>query len=105
MQLDKVLFNAENIAECICPRCPVQIKSACSKGKKEANEKAAKARAAKTPKPKGVPQLYCSGGKAACGDLDFKQICICGSCPVWTRHGLAKGNPAFYFCRDGKAVE
>ncbi|MFZ3077634.1 MAG: hypothetical protein WA139_04215 [Candidatus Aenigmatarchaeota archaeon] len=57
----------------------------------------------KNPKPKDVPQLYCSGGKAAGEDLDFGQICVCGSCLIWAQHKLAKGNPAFYFCRDGKA--
>lgn len=99
--MDKVPFARENVRKCACPGCPVQIKSRCSKEKAEkAKETMEKG---KMPAPKEVSQVYCSGGKAACSDLDFKQMCICGSCPVWAQYKLMKGKPSMYFCRDGKA--
>ncbi len=85
--------------KCVCSICPVQADSQCSKDKEKNKEMMGK----KMPKPKDIPNLYCSGGKAACEDLDMKQMCICGSCPVWAQYNLVSAKPSMYFCRDGKA--
>lgn len=100
-----VPFNQETGMKCICGRCPVQAKSRCSKEKMEKIMKMMESDAPKgpLPKPAEVPFLYCAGGKAACTDLDAKQVCICGSCPVWSGYKLVNGKPSMYFCRDGKS--
>lgn len=87
----KIPFTQENISKCICPGCPVQLKSECSRKKM----------VLKNPtRPEDIPKLYCSSGIAACKDLDAKQMCICGSCPVFEEFKLANG----YFCVSGKAT-
>lgn len=100
-----VPFNPETGMNCICGRCPVQAKSICSKEKMDKVLKLMEGGKLKSslPKPAEVPFLYCSGGKAACKDIDTKQMCICGACPVWSEHKLANGKPSMYFCRDGKS--
>ncbi|MFH1432550.1 MAG: DUF2769 domain-containing protein [archaeon] len=98
--MTNVLFTKENVMKCICGKCPVQVKSQCSK---EHMEKAKKMMVTGgMPVPKEIPGLYCSGGSARCKDLDFKQMCICSMCPIWTEYRLANGEPSGYYCRDGK---
>jgi hypothetical protein len=100
-QNQKVPFTAENVAKCICVQCPVQTGSACVK------EKLAKAKEARgsgaMPKPEDFPGLYCATGNAACKDINTRQMCICGDCPIWKEYMLVSGKPLGYFCRDGKA--
>lgn len=99
-----VPFTEDNVMKCVCGRCPVQTNSNCSKEKMETIKKLmASGKKGPLPKPADVSGLYCSGGKAACKDLDLKQMCICGSCPLWYEYKLPTGKPAGYYCRDGKS--
>ena len=99
-----VQFTPENALKCACIRCPVETNSKCSKEKMEAIKKMiASGKKGPMPKPTEVPALYCSSGKASCKDLDFKQMCMCGSCPVWSEYKLPAGKPAAYYCKDGKS--
>jgi hypothetical protein len=98
-QNQKVPFTAENVAKCICEQCPVQTGSACVK---EKLAKAAQGSGA-LPEPEDVPGLYCATGAAACNDIDTRQMCICGDCPIWKEYNLVSGKPLGYFCRDGKS--
>ena len=97
----KVPFTSENVMKCFCGKCPVQAKSECVK-RKTGSIKAALLE--KSLRPADIPGLYCSTGKATCGDLDPKEKCECGNCPIWAEVKLAGGKPAGYFCRDGKAL-
>jgi hypothetical protein len=97
----KVDFTSENAINCICGRCPVQMKSKCSDEKWSKAEKELKNK--KTPKAKEVPALYCSAGTAACKDLSMNEMCICGDCPIFMDNALERGKPVAYYCRDGKA--
>ncbi|MDD5569191.1 MAG: DUF2769 domain-containing protein [Candidatus Pacebacteria bacterium] len=90
----QVPFNAENAGGCVCPTCPVQIRSECVKQK-------IKLESSETDPAK----LYCSAGVSLCGDLDFSQSCICGTCPVWQKYSLVSKSPSLYFCRHGKAKQ
>ena len=73
----KVLDNEENMAKCVCPRCPTYLQSDCPKNKAEI--------------------LYCVQGKTGCGLTE--RGCICGTCPVFNEYSLADG----YFCTRGAA--
>ena len=55
-----------------------------------------------TPKTEDMPGPYCANGVAACKDLEFSKVCICGSCQVFKDFNLAKGETILYYCRDGK---
>ena len=66
-------------------------------------EKSKASKGVPLPKPQDVPRLYCSSGKASCKDLELKQMCICGSCPVWHKFKLSGAKPTLHFCRDGSA--
>lgn len=91
--------------KCICGRCPVQTKSQCSKIKMDKLMQTMKDNPGNKAMamPEDVPGLYCSGGVAACTDMDLKQMCICGSCPIWEEYKLSGAMPSMYFCRDGEA--
>lgn len=108
----KVAFTMENGMKCICSKCPVQGGSPCAQEKiakmkktmvADPSQGMAAQMAMPMPAPADVPGLYCSTGKAACTDIDFKQMCICGNCPIWAENKLASGMPMGYFCRDGKS--
>lgn len=100
----RVPFTVENIMQCICTRCPVQSRSRCAK------EQMAKVRemmeqrgSTMIPKPEDVPGAYCASGVASCKDIDTKQMCICGDCPLWETYQLVSTKPRGYYCREGKA--
>ncbi len=94
-------FTASNVKKCICGSCPVQMDSQCIKEK----QATVKESLAKNPLlAVDMPGLYCSIGTATCKDIDTKQICICGSCPVFTDYQLATHQPMGYYCRDGLAT-
>ena len=102
--MPKVPFAKETAMKCVCGSCPVQVKSKCSTEKMgKVISLMEESDTDTVPKPADVPALYCWGGKAACTDLDMKQMCICGSCPVWDKFRLVTGKPSRYFCRDGKS--
>ena len=98
--ITKVPFTTTNAGKCMCPKCPVQSKSQCVKGKLSTIKTALKA---KSLKKEDIPGVYCSTGIATCRDLDPKQSCICGSCNVFNQYKLAEFKPAGYYCRDGNA--
>ncbi len=92
----KVPFIAATVAKCLCPKCDVQIKSACATGEMAKFKDAIK----KTPlKADEIPAAYCASGKATCTDLNFALTCICGTCPVWTEYKL----DAWKYCKNGAA--
>ena len=93
----EIPFSQKEIKDCICTACPVQMRSACAKDKEKTSKSSPQ------PKPHETPRLYCSSGKASCPDLDTKQMCICGACPVWHRYKLSAAKPTLYFCRDGSS--
>jgi hypothetical protein len=95
----KVQFSQENGMKCICAKCLVQAKSQCSKDKIALVKRLMVEK--KMPKPSDVAGLYCASGKASCEDLNFKDGCICGNCPVFKQHVLVAANPVGYYCRDG----
>jgi len=101
-QNQKVPFTAENVATCICAQCPVQTGSACVKETRAKAKEVARGSGAML-KPEDVSGLYCATGNAACKDINTRQMCICGDCPIWKEYLLVSGKPLGYFCRDGKA--
>ncbi|MBI2850782.1 MAG: DUF2769 domain-containing protein [Chloroflexi bacterium] len=92
-----VPFTREKVNQCICPSCPVESKSQCTAALLSAPKQ-------EPLKPADVPGLFCSSGKAACQDLDFKKDCICIACPVYMQYKLAQSKPKLYFCRQGAAA-
>ena len=96
----KVPFQAATVNKCLCPRCPVQTKSTCVSGKLSTFKEALKA---KPPKKEDIPAVYCSTGTATCSDIDTKQSCRCGGCPVYSQYNLDSFQPVGKFCRDGAA--
>lgn len=103
--MPKVPLSMDTLKKCICPQCPVQTSSECSKKKMEkAKEMMASMKGEpKVPAPEDIAGMYCSTGIAACDDLDFSQMCICGSCPLWDEFNLPSLEPKGYYCRDGVA--
>ncbi len=94
----KVPFTADEAALCICPECPVQKSSACSRSKASTLTTALK----KSPLVREeVPGMYCATGVASCSDLDLRKSCICIACSVFERYQLIKRTPSEYYCRDG----
>lgn len=102
MDKTKVPFTPENITRCMCPGCPVQAHSKCAQQKLGKLDEVMKS-AGKGLKSEDVPAVYCSTDVATCKDLDFRQMCICGSCAVWKEYALVSGKPVYYFCKNGKA--
>jgi len=104
MEDAEVPFNMDTIPKCICMQCPVQTQSTCAKEKAEkGKEMMEKAEPGMAPKSEDVPGMYCSTGVAHCKDIDTKQMCICGSCPLWGEFKLPEKNPKGYYCRDGQS--
>jgi hypothetical protein len=101
----KVPYTLENAQLCICKNCPIQAESMCVKEKMEKMQVTMQEGAlmSTVPPPADLPGMYCATGVAACKDLDFTEMCMCGGCQVWARYYLAGGKPMGYFCRDGKA--
>lgn len=96
----KVPFIAANVSKCMCPRCPVQSGSSCVSGKLAQLGSALKA----SPLNKAdIPGVYCATGNATCTDIDAKQSCLCGGCPVFSQYKLANFKPVGHYCRDGAA--
>lgn len=96
----KIAFNKASVTKCVCPNCPVQAKSQCVSGKMATIGTALKSNPLKR---EDIPGLYCSSGTATCRDLNPKQSCICGTCPIFSEYKLAAGQPVGYYCRDGSA--
>ena len=99
--MPEVAFNVDSVTRCVCPSCPVQMKSNCARQlmpnlKKDAlNGNPLKAEA--------TPAAYCGGGRTSCQDFDYAKDCLCNVCPVYIQHKLKGGSPDMYYCRDGIA--
>lgn len=65
--------NQENLALCICEKCP--LFTVCNQENKE--------------------KLFCARKKSLC-EMDIKKMCICGMCKVFDRNKLTGG----YFCKN-----
>ena len=63
--------NKENFSKCICVGCSLYVD--CNRDKKE--------------------KLFCGKTKSECS-MDANKMCICGSCPVYSKNNLSGG----YFC-------
>ena len=94
----KVPFIVGTVGKCMCPKCPVQAKSQCVAKLKGGLGEALKRNPLKHDE---IPGAYCGAGKATCTDLNAKQSCICGGCPIFAQYKLASGKPVGYYCRDG----
>ena len=99
----KIPFTSNYVSQCQCPKCPVQKSSKCAADLlKNLGETLCRD---KTPlKREEIPALYCSTGKATCGDLNPKQACICDTCKVYSSFKLGSKEPGGYFCRDGASL-
>lgn len=97
----KIPFIRANFTRCICGQCPVQSKSECVKDKMAMVAEILQSHT--TPRHEDLPFAYCAAGTATCADLDVKQTCICGNCPVYKEYRLNEGSPALYYCKDGIA--
>ncbi|HEY0196287.1 MAG TPA: DUF2769 domain-containing protein [Methanobacterium sp.] len=97
----KIPYIKENIIKCLCPTCPVQENSACTKEKMMNFQEILQGE--ENPKPQDYPGMYCANGKADCGDIDTDQNCVCPDCAVYKEHGLEKAVPDFLYCNDGRA--
>lgn len=101
--MPKVPLTMDIIKKCICPQCLVQTESKCIKEKMAKTKKMMSQEDAGMPQASDIPGMYCSTGVAACTDLDYEQMCICGSCPLWDIYSLPELEPKGYYCRDGEA--
>ena len=98
--ITKVPFILSNVSKCLCPGCPVQLKSKCVAGLKKDLSSAL----TKSPlNAKVIPGVYYSAGKADYKDIDTKQNYICDGCAVFMECHLADGKPVGYCCRKGAA--
>jgi len=94
----KVPFTRENIARCMCPKCPVQSKSACAASQLNHTAEALE----KEPlRREEIPQVYCSTGTATCQDLNARLPCVCATCAVFAANGLRTYQPPGYYCTQG----
>lgn len=88
----------------MCPECPVLAGSECVGTKlKSPRDEMSYLGKGDVPGPENVRRVHCSNGITTCSDIDPSQPCICGSCAVWQEYGLASGNSAGYFCKNGRA--
>jgi len=96
----KVPFTKSNVSGCKCPGCPVQSGSSCVAAQLVSlNESLAK----NPLPPEQIPGLYCSTGKASCGDILTERGCLCGDCPVFFEYELKTRRPLNHYCKDGAA--
>jgi hypothetical protein len=99
-----VPYIVSNIEKCMCPKCPVQARSACAQEKiGNLEHEMSSLQGSQAPEPQKVPGVYCSTGEATCTDLDPNGQCMCTTCTVWAGYCLEKGTPMMYFCNNGKA--
>ena len=59
-----------NVSKCLCPRCPVQVSSACVSNKPTELKDSLN----KHPlKREDIPGVYCTTGTATCADIKVEQ--------------------------------
>ena len=96
----KIGFTMEDLEKCLCPTCPVQADSTCSKENLMKMHRMMKN--IEIPESDVVPGVYCASGKTGCSDLDFDQTCQCNYCGNGKKKDLENGKIMGFFCRDGK---
>ena len=103
--MGKIEFSMENINQCLCVKCPVQIESQCVKDKQKIMLLITQQDLDSPMRmdAERVPGVYCSTGKAICKDIETERACKCNECPIWKEYALKNSLPGRYFCRDGKA--
>ncbi len=94
MEMRKVEYSRDNIEKCWCGHCPVQSGSECAKRLYEQSKASDE-----LPPPEQLPGLYCSTGKATCGDIAPVNMCNCPACLVWGEHELTSN----HYCVQGSA--
>ena len=95
-----VHFVSTNVTKCQCPRCPVQISSAC------VNRKIIEIKETLNKHPlkrEDIPGVYCATGTATCTDIKVEQDCMCGKCVIFTEYKLFNFQPMGHYCKDGSA--
>lgn len=94
-------YIKENIIRCLCPTCPVQQNSICTREKMLNIQEILQGD--KEPQADDFPGLYCGNGEASCDDIDTNKDCVCPDCAVYKENGLDKAKPDFLYCKDGQA--
>ncbi|EKF84728.1 hypothetical protein [Methanobacterium formicicum] len=102
-----VEFNLENLNECLCDCCPVQNRSRCVLDKMKIIDEIAMEDldSRMMIEEERIPAMYCSGEKETIGDLNTNQECQCDKCLVWKENNLFSGEPAGYFCKEGRSQQ
>ena len=93
-------FVSVNVGKCLCPRCPVQLASAC------AGQKASSLKEALNKHPlnrEDIPGVYCATGAATCTDIKVEQDCMCGKCVIFPEYKLFNYEPNGHYCKNGNA--
>lgn len=99
----EISYTNENIIKCLCPTCPVQENSLCSKKKMVDMQDILQGD--EDPRPPDFPGMYCANGKAECGDIETGKDCICPDCMIYQEYILENAKPDFLYCSDGKAMK
>ena len=94
-----VPFVNTNVNKCLCPRCPVQISSACVNSKiitlKEVLSKHPLQR-------EDIPAVYCATGITTCIDIKVENDCMCGKCVIFPEYKLYNFEPMGHYCKNGQ---
>lgn len=94
-------YVKENIIKCLCPTCPVQEDSVCTREQMMKTQE--NLHGDGDLKPEDYPGMYCANGKATCEDIDTSKDCVCPDCGIYQEFNLEKAKPDFLYCEDGKA--
>lgn len=100
-----IKYNLENMEKCICCICKVQRSKECPQ-KMTKYVQGLESEGVDTLtmlKPEEFPWLYCKIGKTICGDLDYKEECLCKECPVWMENSLNDNFPNEFYCKYGQS--
>ncbi|WP_245248245.1 DUF2769 domain-containing protein [Methanobacterium petrolearium] len=94
----------ENLEKCLCDCCPVQNKSRGVLDKMKIIEEISQddLDSRMMIEKERIPAIYCAGSNSTVKDLNSFHECQCEKCMVWKENNLFSGEPAGYFCRDGK---
>ncbi|MBP1946730.1 DUF2769 domain-containing protein [Methanobacterium petrolearium] len=100
----EVEFCLENLEKCLCDCCPVQNKSRGVLDKMKIIEEISQddLDSRMMIEKERIPAIYCAGSNSTVKDLNSFHECQCEKCMVWKENNLFSGEPAGYFCRDGK---
>ena len=91
-------FVSVNVEKCLCPRCPVQLSSACVNSKIIDMKNALNKHPLKRDE---IPAVYCATGTATCTDINVEEDCMCGKCVIFPEYRLFNFQPMGHYCKDG----